>query len=83
MNDASQPAYCVPEAGVPIPPRRDRGDPNLHGLISALEVGQSVLIPKDIKHSRISCRCCVIAKRKDRKFTTRATNQGVRVWRVK
>ena len=68
------------EKGVPLPDSKWRGAAKYPWL--TLEVGDSFFVPGIKSASRISGQWWV-QKRTGRKFTKRAVDGGVRVWRIK
>ncbi len=71
----SEPKYGVIEAGVPAPVSVARGE--FVGLLSKLQVGDSVLLAKDKANSARGT-----LSRLDGRFVTRTVDGGVRIWRV-
>lgn len=65
------------ETDVPIPPKRGG---SAHP-IAELKVGQSRLI-KGVPHNQVSAKAGDIARVMGRRFTTRAMDGGIRVWRT-
>ena len=74
------------EDGIPIPQSksaRGRPDSDFQKTLTAMEVGQSFLVPEDINRSIVSSSLTYNAKKNEgRKYITRKVKEGVRVWRV-
>ena len=70
------------EKGVPIPPRRQSGGAPMKYPWKDLQIGDSFFVPKQTVHP-FSGQANTTGKRFNMKFTLRAENGGVRVWRVK
>ena len=70
--------YKIEDVGPPPPAQKKRAS-DLYEAMGSLQPGQSLLLPEDWRHQRaLDCA----RKFKDRKFTTRKTGKGIRVWRV-
>lgn len=68
------------EKGIPIPANKSRGYSGLSKTLRLMDVGDSVLVPKSIKYPvRVASH---IAQSTNRKFATRSTPEGRRVWRI-
>ena len=68
------------EKCIPIPAKNSRGYSGLSGTLRLMDVGDSVLVPNSIKSpGRLASN---IAQITNRKFVTRSTQEGWRVWRI-
>lgn len=65
------------ENGIPVPQKKSD---SLLGLLRRMEVGDSVLAPKSDYARRVGYQVQVIEKGK--RFTTRAVDGGLRIWRI-
>ena len=68
------------EKGIPIPAKNSRGYSGLSETLRLMDVGDSVLVPNSFKYPvRVASR---VGQTTNRKFTTRSTPEGRRVWRT-
>lgn len=68
------------EKGIPIPAKNSRCYSGLSGTLRLMDVGDSVLVPDSIKYPYQLTNN--IAQITNRKFATRSTPEGRRVWRI-
>ena len=66
------------DKNIPIPPKRNQTSKY---PLSTMEVGDSFLVVGAVQ-ARLSGSVGTVARRTGRKFTTRKTFEGVRVWRI-
>jgi hypothetical protein len=77
----SHAAISKSEKGIPIPPRAD--DPNgVSGRAKSLKVDESFFIADRVTRD-VSPRLSLLHKSTKLRFTVRAMDGGVRVWRIK
>ena len=68
------------EKGIPIPAKNSRGYGGLSETLRLMDVGDSVLVPNSIKYpGRLAI---TVGQTTNRKFATRSTPEGRRVWRT-
>ena len=68
------------EKGIPMPAKNSRGYSGLSGTLRLMDVGDSVLVPNSIKSpGRLAI---AVGRATNRKFATRSTQEGRRVWRI-
>lgn len=71
--------YKIEDVGPPPPAQKKRAG-DLYEAMAALAVDQSLLLKDDYRHQR--ALDCARKFTDGRKFTTRKTRQGIRVWRT-
>ena len=69
------------ETGIPIPRQRRGRKNSLSSVLHTMNVGESVLVPEERVRSLRSVATRV-SKETQRIFTTRTTDDGVRLWRL-
>ena len=69
------------ENNIPVPQTRTYCKTGVSAVLQKLEVGQSFLLDED-RAKKVSGVTYQIGKKYNRKFCTRKTEQGVRIWRV-
>jgi len=67
------------ESGIPLPAVRGSG---FTEALSAMEIGQSVLMSDVTSSSLASVRYAYVSKKLGRKFSARKVEGGIRVWRI-
>ena len=69
------------ETGIPIPRQRRNGTRSLSSALYTMKVGESVLVPEE-RGRALRTMASRISKETRRIYTTRTTEEGVRVWRI-
>jgi len=70
----------IVEAGIPVP--KPRGSNIVFGFIYTLKVGECALLTGPVNRASLRASITYARQRYGKKFATRKTGDGVRVWRL-